>query len=91
MKKSQKTNTSEESNGFYFLKIMLYIVLGSLWIRFASPLELGPFTVSAFPIGLILGLLIASHDKLQIDRKIEYVVLIIFAIFSFFLPTGIVI
>ncbi len=95
MKKSQKTKKQteevEESNGFYFLKVMLFIVLGSFWIRFASPIELGSLSFSAFPVGLIIGLLLATHDKLQIDRKIEYVILIVFAVISFFWPTGIIV
>ena len=80
----------QENDGTYFLKLVLYIILGSFWIKFASPLTIGYFTLNGFPLGLLLGLLFASHDHFQIDRKIEYAILIIVTIITFFLPAGIV-
>ncbi len=90
-KKPKKTKQTEEADSTYFLKIVLFIILGSLWIKFASPLEIGQFTLSAFPVGLFIGLLFASHDHFQVDRKIEYAVLIVVAIVTFFLPAGIIV
>lgn len=78
-----------EPDSAYFLKIVLYIVLGAVWVRFATPIEIGSIMLHGLPIGLLIGLLFASHDHFQVDRKIEYAVLIIAAILSFFLPTGI--
>ena len=80
-----------ESDGAYFLKLVLYVVLGSLWIKFAVPVEIGSFVVSGVPFGLFLGLVIASHDHFQVDRKIEYAILILMTILTYFLPAGIVI
>ena len=78
-----------EPDSAYFLKLVLYIVLGSLWLKFSHPVQLGDFALHGFPFGLILGLLFASHDHFQVDRKIEYAVLIMVTIVSFFLPAGI--
>ena len=44
----------------------------------------------ALPIGLIIGLIFASHDHFKIDRKIEFAILLISAVLSFFVPSGII-
>ena len=87
----KRKNTHSESDSTYLLKIVLYVVLGSLWIKFATPLEVGPILLNGFPFGLILGLLFASHDHFQVDRKIEYAILILMTVITYFLPAGIVI
>ena len=79
-----------EADSTFFLKLVLYVVLGSFWLKFAHPLRIGDFLVTAFPLGLIIGLIFARHDHFLIDRKIEYAVLLIVTIVSFFLPSGIV-
>lgn len=79
-----------ERDSTYFLKIVMYIILGSLWIKFAHPLFIGPLVLSGLPVGLMIGVLLASRDPSQIDRKIEYALLIIVAIMTYFLPAGIV-
>ncbi len=61
-------------------------MLGGLWLAFDS--ESGPN--KSVPVGLILGMLFASHDHFQIDRKIEYAVLLIAAILSYIAPLGLV-
>lgn len=90
-KNHKKTLRKEESDGTYFLKLVLYIVLGTLWIKFQSPIVVGDFIFSGLPIGLFIGLFFAAHDHFQVDRKIEYAILIVMTIASFFLPLGIVI
>lgn len=88
--RTQKKSQTE-SDGAYFLKLVLYVVLGSLWLKFSEPIMIGSFIFNGIPIGLMLGLLFASHDHFQVDRKIEYALLIIIAILTYFLPAGIVI
>ena len=78
-----------ESDSAYFLKIVLYIILGAFWIKFNGPIIIGAFQINGFPVGLLVGLLFASHDHFQIDRKIEYALLVIVTILTFFLPAGI--
>lgn len=82
---------SVESDGGFFLKLILYIILGSLWLKFASPIQIGAIIVNGIPIGLIIGLLIARRDQSQVDRKIEYAILVVITILAYFLPSGIVI
>lgn len=80
-----------ESDSAYFLKLVLYVVMGSLWLKFNAPLQLGPLVLSGIPLGLFVGLIFASHDHFQVDRKIEYAVLIVATVMSFFLPAGIIV
>lgn len=90
MPKTKKSTSSQESDSAYFLKLVLYVVLGTLWLKFQSPLVIGDFLFTGVPIGLLIGLLFASHDHFQVDRKIEYAILIIMTIVSYFLPAGII-
>ena len=89
VKKKQKA--TDETDSAYFLKLVLYVVLGTFWLKFADPIQIGDFLVNGFPLGLILGLVFASHDHFQVDRKIEYAILIIMTILTYFLPAGIII
>lgn len=95
MAKKVKTNRqayeAAEKDSAYILKIVLYIIFGSLWLKFGDAITIGSFVLNGLPMGLMVGLLFASHDHFQIDRKIEYALLIIVAIVTYFLPAGIVI
>lgn len=86
----QKKQTSAEPDSVYFLKLVLYVVLGSFWLKFSQPIQIGDFLIHGFPLGLVVGILFASHDHFQIDRKIEYALLVLVTIITFFLPAGIV-
>ncbi len=87
---AKKSPPPSESDSAYFLKLVLYVLLGSFWLRFSSPIEIGYITLNGFPLGLLLGLLFARHDHFQIDRKVEYAILVLVTIITFFLPAGIV-
>lgn len=84
-----QNNLPTESDSAYFLKLVLYVVLGSVWLKFAEPVMLGNVVLNGLPVGLVLGIIFASHDHFQVDRKIEYAVLIIVAVLSYFAPSGI--
>lgn len=90
MAKSKKQQPQTEKDSTYFLKLVLYIVVASFWLKFPEPLQIGDFTVYGIPLGLFIGLLFATHDHFQVDRKIEYALLIIVTIITFYLPAGIV-
>lgn len=62
----------KEADSVYFLKILLYFILGTIWVKKDGQ--------AILPIGLILGLLFASHDHFRIDRKIEYALLLLAAV-----------
>jgi hypothetical protein len=62
----------KELDSVYFLKILLYFVIGSIWVKYNG--------IVIFPLGLGLGLLFIHSDHFAIDRKIEYAILIISAL-----------
>ncbi len=81
-----------ESDGTYFLKLVLCVLLGTLWLKFNSPLVLAGIPFGGVPVGMLFGLLLVSRfEKYQFDRKIWYAILILVTIVSYFLPMGIVI
>lgn len=81
---------TNEPDSLYFLKLVLYVMAGSFWLRLSTPIPIGDFMVNALPVGLVIGLIFAHHEHFRLDRKIEYAVLLIATIASFFLPTGII-
>lgn len=90
MAKAKTNNQTTEKDSTYLLKLVLYVILGTLWIKFAVPIDAFGFVLGGIPAGLLIGLLFASHDHFQIDRKIEYAVLIVMTVISYFVPAGIV-
>jgi hypothetical protein len=80
-----KTKPAHETDGTFVLKLMLYVILGSLWLKVGAA---GSEFQVPLPVGLFLGLLLTSHEHFRIDRKIEYAVLVVAALFGFFLPYG---
>lgn len=89
MPKKTKKQT-QQSDSAYFLKILLFFILGTFWIRLTN-VSIGPIEHLSLPVGLVVGMLFASHEHFQIDRKIEYAFLIAATVMSFYLPMGIVI
>ncbi len=86
-KRSKKVRTEPDS--VYFLKILLFFIIGSLWLRHTGK-ELLP-GIDSFPIGLVIGLIFARHEHFKIDRKIEYAILLAASVLSFVAPIGIVV
>lgn len=78
--------SSKEVDSVYFLKMVLYLALGSFWVR----IDTGTLHIP-LPVGLLVGLLFAAHEHFQIDRKIEYAILLIAAFVGFWLPLGLTI
>lgn len=81
-----------EGDGVYFLKLVVVVILGTLWLKLAIPMEWNGIPVAAFPFGALLALVaIRLFEKNQYDRKIWFAVLVIVTILSYFVPAGIVI
>jgi hypothetical protein len=72
-----------EPDSVFFLKLVIYLVLGVMWVKITVNKANVPI-----PFGLLLGLFLAHHDHFQIDRKIEYTVLLFAAVASYVLPIG---
>lgn len=81
----------DEPDSTYFLKLVLYMILGSLWIKLVHPIHIGPLIFNGLPIGLLIGILFVSHEHFQINRKIGYAIMLVMTVVSFFLPAGIII
>jgi hypothetical protein len=83
-KKNRQTSRSEEPDSIYFLKLVVYLLIGSLWLKVSNgeSVELG------LPIGFIIGIVLAGHDHIRLDRKIGYAVLLVAMVIGFWLPFG---
>ncbi|MBA2279360.1 hypothetical protein H0V99_02895 [Candidatus Saccharibacteria bacterium] len=74
---------NKEPDSVYFLKLVLYLIIGAQWLRITkSGLQI------PIPIGLIIGILFARTDHFQIDRKVEYAILLVAMFVGFWLPLG---
>ncbi|HET8884416.1 MAG TPA: hypothetical protein VFM68_03015 [Candidatus Saccharimonadales bacterium] len=81
-----------ESDSTYLLKLVAFVLLGTLWLRFAEPVFWLGVPLTGIPIGLFIGLLLVRQfEKYQLDRKIWYAILIVVTIICYFVPAGIVI
>lgn len=93
--KTTKTKQAkQELDTVYLLKLVLFLVLGSQWLYITDPSTVvgsAPVHFPPIPIGAIIGVLFAMHEHFQIDRKIEYAVLLIAMFLGFWLPLGITI
>ncbi len=81
-----------EADSTYFLKLVIIVILGTLWLKFKLPVSWQGVPFGGFPLGLIVGLVgIKLLEKNPYDRKIWFAVLVIVGIISYFVPAGIVI
>lgn len=81
--KTRKKLIPQEPDSVYVLKIVLYMIIGAQWLRITR----GDLHIP-IPIGLMIGVLFARMDRFQIDRKIEYAVLLVSMFIAFWLPLG---
>lgn len=83
MAKAKIKKAAPEADSIYILKMVLYLILGSQWLR----LTYGDLTIP-LPVGLLVGLLLARSDRLNLDRKIAYAILLVSMFIGFWLPLG---
>ena len=74
---------TSQPDSVYILKLVLYLIIGSQWVRITR----GDLHIP-LPVGLIVGILFARLERFQIDRKIEYAFLILSMFIGFWLPLG---
>jgi hypothetical protein len=82
--KKRAAARTEETDSVYFLKLVGYFVVGTWWLKFTN----GQSVEIGLPIGFIVGLLLAAHDHIQLDRKIGYAVLLVSMMLGYWLPLG---
>ena len=85
-KAKTKRPSKQQLDSVYILKLVLYLILGSLWFRFTAD---NGRNVIPLPVGAIIGLAFASHEHFKIDRKVEYAVLLVAMFIGFWLPMGV--
>ncbi len=88
MIKTKKKTAKPELDSVYTLKLVMYLIIGTLWVRFQSS---GGSMQIPIPVGLIIGGLFAMHDHFKIDRKIEYAVLLVAMLVGFWSQIGLLI
>ncbi len=70
----------------FLLKLVLFLIVGAQWVRFENTSGSLQFPV---PIGLVVGFAFALHEHFQIDRKIEYAVLLAATFIGFWTQVGV--
>ena len=83
-KAARRRTASQELDSVYLLKLLLYVLMGSLWLK-VSHGNNAPF---ALPVGFAVGLIFAAHEHFRIDRKIEYAVLFVAMLIGYIAPYG---
>jgi hypothetical protein len=81
-----------ESDSTYFLKLVVFALLGTLWLKFGQSVSWMTIPINAIPLGLFIGIiLIWKLESHQSDRKIWYAVLFFMTLICNFVPAGIII
>ena len=84
-KSSPKTNRdTQDWDGIFIFKMVLYLILGAMWVK----INHGSSLHIPIPIGFIIGLLFAMHEHFQIDRKLEYTILLAAMLIGYIAPFG---
>lgn len=86
--KAKRRIASKETDGAFFLKIVLFVIIGSQWVYLVNPTQT---TQIPLPLGLFIGGMFALHDHFQIDRKIEFSILVISCVVGYWAQIGVLI
>ena len=81
---ARKTTAKQEPDSLYILKLVMFLIVGSQWLK----IETRTGTQVPIPYGALIGLMFAMHDHFKIDRKIEYAVLLVAMFVGFWVPIG---
>jgi hypothetical protein len=82
--RTRAATSTQELDGNYLLKLVLFMIVGSFWLK----LTIGSTAHIPFPIGLLIGLLFIRRERIQIDRKIECAVILVAMLVGYFAPFG---
>ena len=85
MAKTKNKPKAASFDGVYLLKLVLYVLLGSLWLKLQAN---GSDVKIPVPVGLVVGLIFTSHEHFRIDRKLEYAVLVVAGLLGLIAPYG---
>lgn len=84
MAKRKRIQRPSDVDGLFLLKLLLYVLVGSMWLKFVS----GGSVTFGLPIGFIAGLFFVRYERFRIDRKMEYVALLVTMLVGYFAPYG---
>lgn len=84
VKITKKHASTGDKDSAYVLKLVLYLIIGSQWLRISR----GSQWQVPIPYGAIVALFFAGHEHFKIDRKIEYAVIILAMFVGFWIPPG---
>lgn len=80
-----------DTDASFFMKLVLFALLGMVWLRLSTPLELPGMSFSALPVGFVAAAIAVPYvEKFHFNRKIWYAVLLMTAFVSFTQPVGLV-
>ncbi len=79
-----KQKRAKTTEGNYFLKLVIFLILGFFWIKIGVP---GSWQIP-IPIGLIIGLFLINSGRFKIDKKIDYAILLVAMLVGFWAPVG---
>lgn len=82
-KQTNKKNRKKLADNRYLLKFVIALILGFIWVRVSIS-----GIVIPIPIGLIVGLLLISKNKLNTDKKIVTAVLLVSMLIGYWAQTG---
>ena len=88
VKNTKITSKKARSNSLDFmfiLKITVYLVLSTQWLYLQK--TYGTYQIP-IPVGALIALFLSFRERFRIDRKIEYVVIILAMFIGFWLPIG---
>ena len=85
-KPTKKTVT--EPDGVFFLKSAMYLIVGAQWVFLTDVAMTKQLPI---PLGLVIGALFAAHDHFQIDRKIEFAILLVACLIGYWSQTGLLV
>ncbi len=77
-------DVAQNFDGVFLLKLAMYVILGSLWVKITRHDTLN----IPIPVGFVIGMLFSGHEHFRIDRKIEYAVLMVAMLIGYFAPYG---
>jgi hypothetical protein len=82
----RKRQVPGELDGVYLLKLVMILVVGSMWVRFVGDGQRYQIPV---PVGLLIGLAFVMREKYKVDRKIDYALLLLAMFVGFWTQVGI--
>lgn len=84
--RNKKKVARVEPDSAFLLKMVLYLVIGAQWVRIVNPSLSREIPI---PFGLVIGLIFATHEHFRLDRKLEYVLLLVAVLIGFWSQAGI--